>query len=768
MGERVRSTGEGRTYGVKLVRGPVLHLPEHPLACRTEHELLSLVTDLDRPRAADLFCGGGGLSLGLREAGFDVVLAVDHDDEALATHRAYHPGLSVNWDLGDADVVEKVARLVRQAGIQLVAGGPPCQPFSRAGRSMMRSLVRDGRRNHQDRRRDLWESFLGVVELSRPQAVIMENVPDMALDRGMIILRTIIERLERLGYSMEERVLDAPRFGVPQFRQRLILVALAKGRRFVWPEESDARVTVDAAIGDLPGVEGGWRPSNGDSFDPVASGWLPYEGPLTDFQRKAREGVAPAAEHRLYDHITRPVRADDAIAFASMGPETRYSDLDAGLKRYRDDIFDDKYKRLDPNNVSRTVTAHIAKDGYWYIHPYQDRTLTVREAARLQTFPDWVRFAGPPSAAFRQIGNAVPVVVARRVGEAVLRALSTGERAPYSTSRIAKELATWYFDHAPVRVPWLVANSRWQVVQAEMLWGRISTEHVVRAWASVRRLDTPDATIAALPLLRRMASQWQRSARCDQLAEAAAWFLQHPEALSQNATAEEMTAAPHVTKSIADLACRVVPGDSEDPVLAGYGVLRVAARFQGLPVDRQNRLSDGRLAIARMIGGDENSHEAHLALIELANGLCAPDNPRCGECPLVRWCVEAHTRPIAGSIRRITPMIRSSASFSPASMAAAMRAVPNSGAALGRCGSMSGSSVVLCVRWASVRYTSSARRHSSLIGRSRRGRTSAGSSTRIFATLIWNSPSRSVWNANAARANFVCSSAARMPHQPPP
>lgn len=643
-----------RTYGVKLVRGPFVRLPAHELACDTDDELLALAPKLDRPLAADLFSGAGGLSLGLTQAGSDVILAVDHDDEALETHRSLHPGLAVNWDLADEDVIERVARLVTACGITLVAGGPPCQPFSRAGRSMVRELVRTGRRHHHDHRRDLWESFLGVIELSKPPAVVMENVPDMALDRGMVILRTMIERLEALGYAVEERVVDAWRYGVPQFRQRLILVALAGGIEFSWPEEAAERVTVDNAIGDLPPVEGGWRPDNGDGHDPVASGWIRYRGPRTDFQRRARDGVPPVDSQRIFDHITRPVREDDAIAFAQMNPDTRYSELDPELRRYRDDIFNDKYKRLDPNDVSRTITAHIAKDGYWYIHPYQDRTLTVREAARLQTFPDWVRFAGPPSAAFRQIGNAVPVVLGQRIGEAVLSALDANRKARVSTRLVAEELADWFLHNPPARIPWLTAENRWLVIQAELLWFRIAEENVRRAWAAVRTLDTPAKTLDAITLVRRLTAHWQREARCDQLIECAEWFIANPEALSEAATAADLAKAPHVTAATADLACRVVPGDAEDPVLAGFGVLRVAARFQGEMVDRQNRLSDGRLAIARMIGGDEPSHAAHLALIELANGLCGPGAPQCGLCPLEPWCVEAST----GPVQAVLPLTR--------------------------------------------------------------------------------------------------------------
>ena len=150
--------------------------------------------------------------------------------------------------------------MVSAAGMELLAGGPPCQPFSKAGRSKIRHRVRHGLRDPRDERKDLWRSFLEVVRLAQPPAVVMENVPDMALDREMFILRTMVHELESLGYAVEERVVDTWRYGVPQFRQRLILVALHDGVAFRWPEETPEKVTVWNAIGDLPEVEGGWRP----------------------------------------------------------------------------------------------------------------------------------------------------------------------------------------------------------------------------------------------------------------------------------------------------------------------------------------------------------------------------------------------------------------------------------------------------------------------------------------------------------------------------
>jgi len=632
------ATSERRrpSYGVKLVRGPFVRLAPHPQSCETEQQFLRYAAQrraAGARLAADLFSGAGGLSLGLVQAGFEVVLAADHDPESVETHRHHHPGLSLDWDLGGSDNLVRIARLVKKAKIELLAGGPPCQPFSKAGRSMIRHQVRHGRRPAHDERRDLWRSFLEVIQLARPSAVIMENVPDMALDREMFILRTMVHELESLGYAVEERVIDTWRYGVPQFRQRLILVALRGGIAFEWPPEVPDRVTVWNAIGDLPAVVGGWRPEGG------ADGWADYEGPTTAFQRAMRVGVPPEDTGKIFDHITRPVREDDLLAFDRMDASTRYSQLPEEFKRYRDDIFDDKYKRLDENDFSRTITAHIAKDGYWYIHPRQDRTLTVREAARLQTFPDWFRFAGPPSAAFRQIGNAVPPLLGEHLGWAVARAITTARRAPYGSRDVAALLAAWFDRASPRALPWLQAATRWQVISAEILLDRAQSDHVRFVWPLLARWRQPADTVAAEAELTEIGGWIQREQRTDRLIRLARVTAEREDLLSGD---EGTRSLPGVEESVLDLAVLVVPvhgeDDSEEPVLVTKGVLRVAARFTGETVDRRNRLTDGRLAVARMVGDDADARSAHLGLIELANSLCRPVDPDCPRCPLRRIC----------------------------------------------------------------------------------------------------------------------------------
>ncbi len=647
------SKQQGSGYGVRLVRGPFVKLPPHPEHAADESALHSLAENLKASGsrlAADLFSGAGGLSLGLESAGFRVILGADADPNAIKTHAHQFGGMSVDWDLAEPENVMRVVELCRGTGIELIAGGPPCQPFSRAGRSKIRHRVQLGLRDPYDERRDLWRAFLEIISLVLPKAVLMENVPDMALDREMFILRSMVEELEQLGYSVQTRVVEAWRYGVPQLRQRLILVALRDGVEFRWPGEAQRQVTVGEAIGDLPIVEGGWRPEGG------AEGWSAYDRPLTEFQARMRVRVHPADTHKVFDHITRPVREDDRVAFESMTPGMKYTDLDADHQRYRTDIFDDKYNRLDANGLSRTITAHIAKDGYWYIHPNQARTLTVREAARLQTFPDDFRFEGPPSAAFKQIGNAVPPQLGRVLGEAITSALDIPAKSSVSTRDTAARLSAWFAatDHVAT-IPWLNASSRWTFLAAEILLDRAAFADVRKIWPVIREFADPVAAgaearndqVKMLTYAAHILGRFERGQRLASIAEIAA---QEPTVLDGSADALKRTLG--VTESVADLAVLAVPRPSspeddgneeepEEPVLVGKGVLRVAARFFGNSVDRRNKMTDGRIAVARMIGIGSFSRQAQKGLIELANSICRPDSPACDRCPLRERCSSA-------------------------------------------------------------------------------------------------------------------------------
>lgn len=639
-----QKTADTPDYAVKQVRGPFVNLPPHPQAVDSERELASLCRGFRKqgvPLAADLFAGAGGISLGLERVGYRVVLGVDHYNFAVDTHHAHFAGMSLDWDLADPTNIEHIAHLVKTNKIELLAGGPPCQPFSKAGRSMIRSRVQSGLRDPHDQRRDLWRSFLEVVQIAKPPAVIMENVPDMALDREMFIFRSIVEELEQEGYSVHSRVIESWRYGVPQMRQRLIIVAIQGGRQFNWPTDSTKRVTLWNAIGDLPSVEGGWRPEGG------AFGWAEYEGPRTGYQRLMRANVEHSDRDKVFDHITRPVREDDREAFESMTHKTKYSDLKPEHQRYRKDIFDDKYKKLDENDLSRTITAHIAKDGYWYIHPRQARTLTIREAARIQTFPDDFRFAGPPSAAFKQIGNAVPPLVGQSVGAAVRTALASKKKADWATHAVSESLSGWLNSDHPGEsaIPWIRCRDRWKIAVAELLLDRASPIVIRSVWPLINAQPTHDRdNLPArefLAMLTELLQGFGRQARMDVVANLYEQICADPASLWE-ATIDR-SKLPALSSAVADLLELAAPTEnSEEPVLVTKGVLRVASRAQGTDVDKRNRQTDGRLAVARMIGIGARSRQAHLGLIRLASDVCTVDEPACERCPIRSVCHAAN------------------------------------------------------------------------------------------------------------------------------
>jgi DNA (cytosine-5)-methyltransferase 1 len=327
-----------------------------------------------------------------------------------------------------------------------------------------------------------------------------------------------------------------------------------------------------------------------------------------------------------------------------MSAKTRYSDLPEELRRYRADIFDDKYKRLDEHGLSRTITAHIAKDGYWYIHPKDNRTLTVREAARIQTFPDRYRFAGPPSAAFRQIGNAVPPFLGEQLGTAIRASLD--ELCPAGPSSIdtGATLARWFRGQPDLAVPWLRASTRWQVISAEILLDRLGGQQMQWIWPLVERWGKPADTLAAPDELAEIARWVARDNRAERLLGMAARIADTADELDNDQTIRGVLQG---AEAVAELAVLAVPStrdddDSEEPVLAARGVLRVASRFAGEEtLERKNRMSDGRLAVARMIGYGKTARDAQLGLIELAASICRPEARLCDVCPLAETCASS-------------------------------------------------------------------------------------------------------------------------------
>jgi len=616
--------------GNSVARGRRVVLDPHPLAIDGPEDLVQLIREhrFERP-AADLFCGAGGISLGLERAGFDVVIGVDHDVHALATHRAHHPGLHLDWDLSDEAVLERLAVLMLDSGIGLIAGGPPCQPFSRAGRGIIGSLVRREMRPPADRRRDLWQSFLWLVDAVRPDAVLMENVPDLALDDDMFIMRTMIHELERIGYGVEASIVESLRYGVPQMRQRFFLIAISRGRHIAWPHQQARErevVTLRDAISDLGDVVPGWatEPESGRDY---------ASDPMSPYQELMRRDNGGRKRGRVKDHITRAVRDDDLEAFRAMDSSTKYSDLPDELKRDRDDIFNDKYKRLDYDQQSRTLTAHLSRDGYAYIHPEFERTITVREAARIQSFPDDFRFSGPPTAAFRQIGNAVPPLLAEGLAGAIADALADDAVAARpSTTATAERLAEWHRTRTETAFPWLDAETRWTVAAAQHALA--STAGITRSSYELFVGISPAQFLAERPE-RRPEGRIGRDLRT---LEAIATRLEGglddppPELLREAGFSESETG----------LAAMARPHDGSDPIHVTGAMSRLAARFWGDDFITSRRFSTGRIAVARLVGSGEDDSDvaraAKLALVELAESVCTTRAPECGRCPLRPEC----------------------------------------------------------------------------------------------------------------------------------
>uniref|UniRef100_A0AAU1U2M5 Cytosine-specific methyltransferase n=1 Tax=Streptomyces sp. NBC_00119 TaxID=2975659 RepID=A0AAU1U2M5_9ACTN len=633
----------GGHYGVPLERSDQLKLDPHENSCTPEGFGKWLKTfGRGKRLAVDLFSGAGGLSSGLQQAGWTLAAAVDFDERALETHRANFPGLSLHMDLGDPANRRELLKLLEPADIDLVAGGPPCQPFSRAGRNKIRDLVANHNRDPEDHRKKLWRSYLDVVKEIGPRVVLMENVPDMGLGDDFSVIRTIEEELEELHYATQVRLVDAWSYGVPQHRKRLILLARKDVDRFEWRAAQPGRTTLRDAIGDLPELEV-------EPLQRVGEREMAYSEPsdISSFAKKMRKG---APEGLVWDHMTRRVRQDDHRIFAVMDSTTLYSELHTKLKpeerqfqRYKADQYTDKYNKLSWNELSRTITAHIAKDGYWYIHPEQLRTLTVREAARIQTFPDGFRFAGTRSDAFRQIGNAVPPMLGKAAAE-VLKPLKGAEppadgglnphwqqvrQALTKWALERREVSDWYEFPGAEPVPFHAA------VAAVISGTRMKPEERAALMATVRR--SKQLTATGFQKLVGAAPNAVVRARIDRLEplvdQPAAWKpsnqFEIPGRLAMKPAEESLY--------------RLLIGD--DIMLVGQGTIRVAARMNGVRTDHENRLSEGRVNLVKLLGAGKYAPLRMAAIRLIGSELCRERQTLCAECPLAMLCPRQEETP---------------------------------------------------------------------------------------------------------------------------
>lgn len=461
-----------------------------------------------RPRVLDLFAGCGGISLGFQKSGAEISAAVEFDpiaarSHAINFHSECEPQLfeahALARDITSEEpeaLCESLSLGSADSAFDILVGGPPCQAYARVGRAKLRDVAAHPRAFKVDPRANLYLRYLHYVEKTKPLALLMENVPDIMNFGGHNIVEEIAEVLDELGYTAGYSIANAAFYGVPQFRDRVFLVAYWKGLKirpsFPAPErwidlpagyngtravafknldmfsggaflpeiipgeDLPPAITTGEAIGDLPPItlhlegklkRGARRFTETISYDARRK--------VSDYVRALRSWPGFENSVGVADHVIRSLPRDTEI-FRHMEQGDEYPAAHATATRLfemeinrriaqgeklnsaaREELrkvmvppypihnFPNRWWKLRKNRPSRTLLAHIGKDTYSHIH-YDDsqaRTISVREAARLQSFPDGFQFAGTMNPAFRQIGNAVPPLLAASFAELMLAEL---------------------------------------------------------------------------------------------------------------------------------------------------------------------------------------------------------------------------------------------------------------------------------------------------------------------------------------------------------
>jgi len=402
----------------------------------------------------DLFSGAGGLSEGFIKAGFNPIAHVEIDKKAcdtLETRLVYHKlkkenkvqfyydyisqkttrvdflkkhgnneisNSVINIPIGGENnkiIFNKIDNLIGSRQIDLIVGGPPCQAYSLVGRA------RDKNKMQNDPRNFLYKEYGKFLKKYQPKVFVFENVMGLiTADKGSYF-KNMQAYFKRIGFELDYTVQKSEHFGVLQKRRRIILIGWQKGLDFKYPKftKTDINYTIEDLLSDLKYL----KPGEQNLVTKYASNTTEY---LEKFE--IRNGIDFVTQHIARPHNERDLNIYKIAInkWLNKSERLKYPDLPSKLKTHKNEkSFVDRYKVVDINGLSHTMVAHIAKDGHHYIYPSskQVRSLSVREAARIQSFPDDFFFEGGRSAAFRQIGNAVPPLMANEIAKKITEQL---------------------------------------------------------------------------------------------------------------------------------------------------------------------------------------------------------------------------------------------------------------------------------------------------------------------------------------------------------
>ena len=420
----------------------------------------------------DLFAGAGGLSEGFIRAGFNPLAHIEMDKYAcdtLRTRAAFHwlkeenkldiykeylynkkekedgsklwnqvpkniIDTVINSEIGEKTIdgiFEKVDSLTANNSIDLIVGGPPCQAYSIAGRARMGNAVKEDPRN------ELYKYYVKFLERYHPKMFVFENVLGIITAKNGEPLKDLKRLVEEIGYNIELKVHVASDHGVLQHRQRVIIVGWkkeieGKPTSYNYPElektVNNYKVLRDLFI-DLPIRKHG----EGELCAPIE-----YSKPLSEMDYLKKSGIRNSGFNFTTQHIARPNNENDRQIYKlaveqwlNHRKRISYNEIPEHLQKHKNTkTFLNRFQVVDPNGCSHTVVAHIAMDGHYYIYPTKNptienvRSITIREAARLQSFPDDYYFEGSRSSAFKQIGNAVPVLLAYKIAKQIKNQLN--------------------------------------------------------------------------------------------------------------------------------------------------------------------------------------------------------------------------------------------------------------------------------------------------------------------------------------------------------